>query len=61
VDVWIMLVPMLSVVVLAASLGFAFDILRDARRRTPVLLSGDAARARATVDYYVHVQDSISG
>ena len=56
-----MLVPMLSVVVLAASLGFAFDILRDARRRTPVLLSGDAARARATVDYYVHVQDSISG
>ena len=56
-----MLVPMLSVVVLAASLGFAFDILRDARRRTPVLLSADTARARATVDYYVHVQDSISG
>ena len=60
-DVWIVLVPMLSVVVLAASLGFAFDILRDARRRTPVLLSANAARARATVDYYVHVQDSISG
>ncbi|HET9861650.1 MAG TPA: hypothetical protein VFQ19_17895 [Nocardioidaceae bacterium] len=57
---WIVLVPLL-VVAFAALLGLAFDSLRDARRRTPVLLSADAARARATVDYYIHVQDSISG
>ena len=43
---WIVLVPLL-VVAFAALLGLAFDSLRDARRRTPVLLSADAARARA--------------
>ena len=59
--VWIVLVPLASVVTLAAILGLAFDRRKNVRRRKPLLLRADTARARATVHYHVHVQDSISG
>lgn len=56
--VWVVLVPFLGVLLLAAGLGLWLDRRRGTRE---VLLHGDPARARATVHYYVHVQDSMSG
>lgn len=44
-----------AVVTFAAAVGFLRDVVRGRRER---LLAGDALRARATVDYHVHVQDS---
>jgi hypothetical protein len=49
--------PLLGAVILAAALGYRFDQRRAPSRRE-VLLTGNAQRAKATVDYYVHVLDS---
>lgn len=49
------LFALFGVSVVAAALGFLRDLRRGRREQ---LLAGDASRARATVDYHVHVQDS---
>ena len=56
--VWVVLVPLLGVLVVTVGLGVWFDRRRGARE---VLLRADPVRARAVVDYHVHVQDSLSG
>jgi hypothetical protein len=49
------LLPFAAVVTVAAAVGLLSDLLRGRRER---LLASDARRARATLDYFVHVQDS---
>lgn len=56
--VWVVLVPLLGVLVVTVGLGAWLDRRRGARE---VLLRADAVRARAVVDYHVHVQDSLAG
>ena len=56
--VWVVLVPLLGLLLLAVGLGVWFDRGRGARE---VLLRADPVRARAVVDYHVHVQDSLAG
>ena len=56
--VWVVLVPLLGVLVVAVVVGAVLQWRRGSREE---LLRGDAARARQTVDYYVHVQDSMAG
>lgn len=54
------IVPAISVLVLAAAVGLVFDLSRGRGQRT-ALLGADEARARATLDYYNRVHDSMSG
>lgn len=56
--VWVVLVPLLHVLLLAAGLGLWLDRRRGTRE---ALLRSDPAGARATVHYYVHIQDSLAG
>ena len=51
----LVLLPFAAVVTVAAAVGLLSDLQRGRRER---LLASDARRAMATLDYYVHVQDS---
>lgn len=58
--VWTVLGPAVSVLALAAAVGLVVDLIQGRHQRT-VLLGADQTRARATLDYYNHVHDSMSG
>ncbi|HET6562663.1 MAG TPA: hypothetical protein VFG72_12370 [Marmoricola sp.] len=54
-------VLLVALVIVPATLGLVFDVVRANRPRVEVLLSADHARARATLAYYNEVHDSHSG
>jgi hypothetical protein len=56
--VWIVFLPLLSVLAIAFLSGAWVQWRRGPRQ---VFLRSDPIRARRTVDYYVHVQDSMNG
>jgi hypothetical protein len=59
---WIVFTALVvSLVILPAILGFAFDRLRRNRSRLPLALTADTARAQATLTYYNEVHDSHTG
>lgn len=55
---WLFLALLATVVLLSAACGFIYDYRRRRAPRRPVLLTADQQRAQATVNYYIHVQDS---
>ena len=57
---WVMLLPPISVLALAAAVGLVLDVSRGRQQRA-ALLAADEARARATLDYYNRVHDSMTG
>lgn len=56
--VWVFFLPFIVALAIASGLGAWKELRRGSRE---VLLRSDPARARATVDYYVRVQDSLAG
>ena len=56
--VWVVLLPPLVVLAFAFLLGAWMDWRHGSQE---VLLRSDAAQARQTVGYYIHVQDSLAG
>ena len=52
------LILLMALVIIPATLGFAFDQLRRNDTRRPVLLRADNVRAAARLAYYNAVQDS---
>ena len=56
--VWVVFVPLLAVLTFAFALGAWMDRRHGSQE---VLLRSDPARARQTIDYYTHVQDSLAG
>jgi uncharacterized integral membrane protein len=55
---WVVLLPLIVVLVMAFLVGAWMQWRRGSHE---ILLRGDPVRARQTVDYYVHVQDSLNG
>lgn len=55
---WAVLLPLLAVLACAFLVGAWLQWHRGSRE---VLLRNDPVRARRTLDYYVHVQDSMNG